>query len=128
VNLHRRMQAWVWDLQKNLADLSMPVKVRLMLEELGPTYVKMGQIVSSQSSVIPADWARELELLQSSVPPFPSDEVEQIILEEWGRSAELYASSTRTFAAASTAQVHRATLRDGTLVVVKCSAPIFAPR
>ena len=124
-NIHRRSQAWIWELPEEKVDLTLPVKVRLMLEELGPTYVKMGQIVSSQSSVIPADWARELELLQSSVPPFPSDEVEEIILTELGRlPSDLYASfDLNPFAAASTAQVHRAMLHDGTVVVVKVQRP-----
>ena len=64
-----RMQRWVWRLPKDVEPLSQPVKMRLMLEELGPTYVKMGQIVSSQSSVIPEEWEVELEKLQSDVPP-----------------------------------------------------------
>jgi ubiquinone biosynthesis protein len=124
-DFHYRMQAWVWDLPKDLADLPMPVKVRLMLEELGPTYVKMGQIVSSQASVIPADWASELELLQSSVQPFETEQVRQIIRTELGAFPEaLYASFEETpFAAASTAQVHRATLHNGTAVVVKVQRP-----
>src|SRR5512145_2543508 len=72
-DLHRSMQAWAWDLPDDLEPPSMPVKVRLMLEELGPTYVKMGQIVSSQSMVIPREWEIELEKLQNEVPPFSSE-------------------------------------------------------
>jgi ubiquinone biosynthesis protein len=97
----------------------------MMLEELGPTYVKMGQIISSQSSVIPADWNEELVKLQSSVPAFPAEEVRKVIIEELkAPPEEIYATfAPEPFAAASTAQVHRATLHDGTPVVVKVQRP-----
>lgn len=119
------MQRWVWNLPENLETPELPVKVRLMIEELGPTYVKVGQIVSSQASVIPAEWEAQLAQLQSNVPPFPSDQVREIILDELGAPPEeLYATfDTTAFAAASTAQVHRATLHDGTEVVVKVQRP-----
>ena len=67
------MQTWVWRLPRGWEEPSPAVKVRLMLEELGPTYVKIGQIVSSQASVLPVDMATELAKLQDAVPPFPSD-------------------------------------------------------
>ena len=124
-DFRRVMQAWVWGLPKDLEPPTLPVKVRLMLEELGPTYVKVGQIVSSQASTIPSDWEAELVKLQSDVPPFPSDQVRQIIIEELGAPPEeLYATfNPQPFAAASTAQVHRATLHDGTSVAVKVQRP-----
>ena len=105
--------------------MSEPVKVRLMLEELGPTYVKMGQIVSSQASVIPDEWEVELEKLQSDVPPFPSEQVREIIIEEFGAEPETFYATfePRPFAAASTAQVHQATLHDGQRVVAKVQRP-----
>ncbi len=74
-SLRHSMQRWVWQLPDDVPELTMPARVRLMLEELGPTYVKMGQIVSSQASVIPAEWEVELEKLQSDVPPFPAAQV-----------------------------------------------------
>ncbi len=119
------MQQWVWQIPDDLAEVSTPVKMRMMLEELGPTYVKMGQIVSSQASTIPPDWEAELIKLQSSVPPFPSDQVREIIIEELGSPPEvLFATfEPEPFAAASTAQVHKATLHSGERVVVKVQRP-----
>ena len=124
-DFHRAMQRWIWGVPKSLAPIPTPVKVRMMLEELGPTYVKMGQIISSQSSVIPPEWGAELDKLQSSVPAFPSEQVRQVIYEELKAYPEdIYASfEPQPFAAASTAQVHRATLKDGTPVAVKVQRP-----
>jgi ubiquinone biosynthesis protein len=123
--LRTSMQRWVWNLPEDLESPELPVKVRLMIEELGPTYVKVGQIVSSQASVIPAEWEAQLAQLQSNVPPFPSSQVREILIEELGAPPEeLYATfDPEAFAAASTAQVHRATLHDGTEVVVKVQRP-----
>ncbi len=106
-------------------ELSTPAKVRMMLQELGPTYVKFGQIVSSQAGTLPKDWEQELAKLQSTVPPFPSDEARAIIQQELKHPvSELYATfEDKPLAAASTAQVHRATLADGTQVVVKVQRP-----
>jgi ubiquinone biosynthesis protein len=124
-SLRHSMQRWVWHLPDEVAELSTPAKVCLMLEELGPTYVKMGQIVSSQASVVPADWEAELEKLQSEVPPFPGAQVREILEEGLGGAPErLYASfEIEPLAAASTAQVHRATLFSGEEVVVKVQRP-----
>jgi ubiquinone biosynthesis protein len=121
----QRMQSWVWNLPDDLEIPPLPTKVRLMIEELGPTYVKVGQIVSSQASVIPPDWEVELAKLQSDVPPFPAEQVRETIIDELkAPPEELFATFEPTpFAAASTAQVHRATLPDGTEVVVKVQRP-----
>ena len=124
-DFRRRMQGFIYQPGEAVEPLSLPVKVRLMLQELGPTYVKMGQIVSSRAEVLPAEWMHELNKLQSNVPPFSSEEVRQIITEELGDAPErLYQEFDPTpFAAASTAQVHRAVLIDGTKVVVKVQRP-----
>jgi ubiquinone biosynthesis protein len=123
--IRHNMQRWVWQLPDEVAEPTTPAKVRLMLEELGPTYVKMGQIISSQASVIPAEWEVELEKLQSDVPPFPAAQVREIVEGELGASPErLFAAfEIEPLAAASTAQVHRATLFSGDQVVVKIQRP-----
>jgi ubiquinone biosynthesis protein len=124
-NFRNTMQRWVWNLPEEIERPTLPVKVRLMIEELGPTYVKVGQIVSSQASVVPPDWEEQLEQLQSNVPPFPASQVREIIVEELGKPPEeLFATfEPEAFAAASTAQVHKATLHDGTAVVIKVQRP-----
>ncbi len=108
-----------------MQDLTLPEKVRYMLQELGPTFVKFGQIVSSRAQQLPPEWLRELERLQSNVPPFPYEIAREIIIEELKDTPEnLFATfEPEPFAAASTAQVHRATLYDGTAVVVKVQRP-----
>lgn len=121
----RRMQQLLHRPPYRLVPLEPAVKVRLMLQELGPTYVKMGQIVSSQSSVLPTAWARELTKLQSDVKPFSIDAATQVIEEELGRPPEELFDRLDPvpLAAASLAQVHRATLPDGREVVVKVQRP-----
>lgn len=100
-------------------------KMRKVCEELGPTYVKFGQIVSNRPDLVPEPLILELQKLQDSVPPFPYKEVEEIIKKEFGKSIEeLYLEFEPTpIASASMAQVHRAKLKDGTLVAVKVQRP-----
>jgi ubiquinone biosynthesis protein len=124
-DFRRSMQRWVYDIPHPLDALSVPVKIRLMLQELGPTYVKMGQIVSSRADVLPPDWAEEMDKLQSDVPPFPYEDVVEILQDELkDRPEEIFATfEVEPFAAASTAQVHKATLHTGEEVVVKVQRP-----
>ncbi len=120
-----RLQRWLWRPATPPGHIPGPVRFRLMLQQLGPTYVKIGQIISSQGRALPADWDAELEKLQSDVAPFPYEDVRERIVSDFGAPPEqLYASFDETpLAAASLAQVHRATLVDGRQVVVKVQRP-----
>ena len=84
----RRMQTLLHRPPFPVVPLEPPVRMRLMLKELGPTYVKMGQIVSSQSAALPADWEVELAKLQSNVQPFPYEQVREAIVAELGGQPE----------------------------------------
>jgi len=100
-------------------------RLRLALEELGPIFVKFGQLLSTRRDLLPVDIADELAKLQDRVPPFPGDVARARIEEALGNPvAELFGSFDETpLAAASIAQVHAATLIDGRAVVVKVLRP-----
>lgn len=100
-------------------------RVRMALEELGPTFVKLGQILSTRPDLIPFEFVDELSKLQDEVPPFPYADVEQIIRSELGAGPEdIFDYFEKTpLAAASIGQVHRARLKDAEEVVVKVQRP-----
>ncbi|MBS1370943.1 MAG: AarF/ABC1/UbiB kinase family protein [Lentisphaeria bacterium] len=104
---------------------SRPEKLRMMFEELGPTFVKLGQILSTRPDLISEPYADELTKLTEHVPPFPVEEVEAIIKEEFGKPPqELFAEfCCEPMAAASIGQVHAARLKSGMEVVVKVRRP-----
>ncbi|MFL5929381.1 MAG: ABC1 kinase family protein [Gaiellaceae bacterium] len=103
--------------------------LREMLDELGPTFVKFGQLLSTRPDVVPPDIIAELRGLQDDVRPFPFADVERTVREELGQPIErLFVDfDERPLAAASIGQVHRATLPNGRRVVVKVQRP-NAPR
>ena len=102
-----------------------PEHLRLALEDLGVTAVKLGQVLSTRPDLVPADLAAELARLQDRVPPVPFEAVRAVVEAELGQPLEaLFAAfDPEPLAAASIGQVHAATLPDGTAVVVKVRRP-----
>ena len=102
-----------------------PQKLRMILEDLGPTYVKFGQIMSSRQDLLPPAYTHELEKLRSKVNPMPYEMVREEIIKAYGQAPEeIFASfSTTPLGSASMAQVHEATTKDGQKVVVKVQRP-----
>ncbi|MEE1492619.1 MAG: AarF/UbiB family protein, partial [Massilioclostridium sp.] len=103
-----------------------PIKLRLIVEELGPTYVKLGQIMSMRRDMLPAKYCEELAKLRTSVHPMEFEEVRAVIEGEYGTELDKTFSEfdPRALGSASIAQVHAATLRaDGSRVAVKVQRP-----
>jgi len=105
--------------------LSVPERLRHTLEELGPTYIKLGQMLSTRPDVMPPEYIVELSKLLDSAPPAAGDEIAKIVEEELGEPvADAFKDFDLTpIASASIGQVHLATLHDGSLVVVKAQRP-----
>ena len=105
--------------------LSGAVRFRLLLESLGTTFIKFGQILSTRNDILPEDYCAELKKLQDKVPPFPDEDAKAIIKEELGKSTdELFQSfSEKPVACASIAQVYKATLPNGEVVAIKIRRP-----
>ncbi len=106
-------------------ELSQPERMRLVLEELGPTFVKLGQFLSTRADILPPHYIEEFAKLQDSVPPFSFAEVATEIRKEFGNDiSDLFASfEHEAIGAASIAQAHRATLKSGEEVVIKVRRP-----
>ncbi|MCH4887784.1 AarF/ABC1/UbiB kinase family protein [Acidaminobacter sp. JC074] len=98
-----------------------PYKLRAIIEDLGPTFIKFGQIMSLRSDMIPADFCAELKKLQTEVKPMKYDQVTEVIESSLGRSmGDLFSYfEGKPLGSASIAQVHKAKLHSGEWVVVK---------
>lgn len=117
----RRLLPWHWRLRRT----PLSIRLRLALEDLGPLYVKFGQVLSTRRDLLPGDFIDELTKLQDRVPPFPAP-LAQSAVEEALKAplAQYFAHFEATpLASASIAQVHAATLHDGREVIVKIIRP-----
>ncbi|MGW8195024.1 MAG: ABC1 kinase family protein, partial [Desulforhopalus sp.] len=102
-----------------------PVRIRLMLEELGPSFIKLGQLMSVRADVFPPEYTEEFKKLQDSVPPLPFASIRAVIEAALDSPiADIFSEfSTEALAAASVAQVHEARLKNGDRVAVKVVRP-----
>ncbi|UVI30446.1 ABC1 kinase family protein [Paenibacillus spongiae] len=125
MGLTQKLQFFRSDNEKEMQGKSVGERIRLLLEELGPTFVKLGQIASTRPDLIPPSILSELEHLQDHVPPFSYREASGIIEQELGLPVEdlFLQFSEAPLAAASIGQVHHAVLMDGTAVAVKVQRP-----
>ena len=131
IDLHHYLELARNSLHLNLPDyrrqvrISGAARIRLVLEELGPTFIKFGQILSTRPDLVPLDLVEELKKLQDDVPSFETWQARRILEKELGRPVTRLFKSFRDepLAAASMAQVHQARLKSGERVVVKIQRP-----
>src|SRR5216684_3256733 len=118
-----------WKYADDIAHLDRPQRVRRVFEILGPTFVKLGQILATRPDLFGPEWITEFEKLQSQAPPLDFEELRpQIEVDLGAPLQEIFEEVDATpLAAASVAQVHRATLKDGTKVVLKIQRPGIRP-
>ncbi|PKO77401.1 MAG: ubiquinone biosynthesis protein UbiB [Betaproteobacteria bacterium HGW-Betaproteobacteria-15] len=123
--LERAGHALKWDNAAELARLEPPVQLRLTLEELGPTFVKLGQILAGRADLFGPDYIAEFEKLHSQVPAVPLEILLPQLREDLGGEPDTVFArfDVEPLAAASIAQVHRAQLHNGTEVIVKIRRP-----
>jgi ubiquinone biosynthesis protein len=114
---------------RDIRELSLEVRIRKALTELGTTYIKLGQILSTRPDLLPPDFIKELSKLQDDAPPIPWEEVEAQLTAAWSQPLdELFASIDHTpLAAASLSQVHAAVLPNDREVVIKVQRPDIQP-
>ena len=117
---------WHWFRRRRVARA---VRIRRALEDLGPIFVKFGQMLSTRRDLLPPDIAEELARLQDRVPPFPGEQARAMVEQAWGHSVDevLARFDREPLASASIAQVHGARLHDGREVVIKVLRPRILP-
>ena len=127
--LERAGRALHWSKAEEFAHLPPPARVRRALEEMGPTFIKLGQVLATRVDLFEPEWITEFGKLQDSAPAAPSADLLQQLTEDLGASPhEVFAVfDPEPLAAASIAQVHRARLEDGSEVVVKVRRPGIRP-
>ena len=105
--------------------LSRPQRLRMAFEELGPTYIKLGQVLSTRPDLVPVEFVTELAKLQDEVPAFPFSQVKEVVQAEFGLPCEALFDELeeQPLASASIGQVHKARLKDGEAVAVKFQRP-----
>ncbi|MFD1261017.1 ubiquinone biosynthesis regulatory protein kinase UbiB [Entomomonas asaccharolytica] len=128
VRIFKNLLPWRWFRRKPLV-LSRGERIRLALEELGPVFIKFGQMLSTRQDLIPPDIALALSSLQDNVPPFPAEQSIELIERQLGMKVEDAFSQfdIEPLASASIAQVHTAKLQTGEEVVVKVVRPNLKP-
>lgn len=123
--LERTGKALRWKYVEDLTLLEPPQRVRRALEEMGPTFIKLGQVLATRVDLFPPEWIREFEKLQDQVPALRFEEVAKQVEEDLGAPIEdvFPRFEKEPLAAASIAQVHRARLENGDPVIVKIRRP-----
>jgi ubiquinone biosynthesis protein len=114
-----------WEHVEEYVELDMPERIRHVLEELGPTFIKLGQILATRVDLFPPQYIAEFEKLQDRVPPLAFEELLSQLEEDLGDGIdEVFSEVDKSpLAAASIAQVHKAVLKDGTPVILKIRRP-----